>query len=491
MAGTREADRIGVTGTRLLRGVAATCTAVAALVAPVGLQAPGLRLPGGPSGDPAGVAYADQIPSGITATTVTVTTGQSSGDASTTSTTTAGSGGSSDTLPPATPGPPPPEEEAPVPTSIPPLAPVNSDEAGRARAQAELATAQRTLKTAQATEKRSARALVPLHQRFVDADTKVALLSLADGRAAADLEAARDRMKRLAVAGYVTGSAAPVDYLLRATDPQDLVRRNTLVKSATEARKHAADGLGVAKRAASQELEDAIAARDVAAAAYQQADAQHTSDAAVVALVQQDIDNKRLLLDLVTAAAPVDPSDIPRLFLDAYRNAAITMWRRAPACRVPWTAVAALGKIESNHGRYRDSQLALNGDVWPRILGIPLDGTRSAAIPDTDLGLLDGDPVWDRAVGPMQFIPSTWRNIGTDGNADGNADPNNAYDAALSTALYLCRAAPQGNLDTDEGALRQAYFSYNHSDAYVDLAITIKASYDAMADSLPAQPLPH
>ncbi|HEX2850134.1 MAG TPA: lytic transglycosylase domain-containing protein [Acidimicrobiales bacterium] len=368
---------------------------------------------------------------------------------------------------------------------------MGSDEAGRVRAQAELATAQRALRTAQATQRRSEKALEPLRQRLQDADNKVALLSLANGQAATDLVAARDRMKKLAVAGYVTGSAAPVDYLLRARDPQDLLRRNTLVKSATEARKHAVDGLDAAKRAVGQELEDAIAARDDAAAAFQQADTQATSDAAVVALLEQDIENKRLLLDLVTAAAPVDPSDIPRLFLDAYRNAAGTMWRRAPACRVPWTAVAALGKIESNHGRYRDSQLALNGDVWPRILGIPLDGTRSAAIPDTDMGVLDGDPTWDRAVGPMQFIPSTWKNIGIDGNADGIADPNNAYDAALSTALYLCRAAPQGNLDTDEAALRQAFFSYNHSDAYVDLAITIKASYDAMADALPASPVPH
>ncbi len=444
----------------------------------------------------AGAARADQIPS--TTTTPTLPELAPTGDpvgssttvAPTTSTTDVTATG--DTLPPATPGPPPPEEEAPAPTSVPQPPPLaDANDAGRARAQAELATAQRTLKAAQAVQARSVRAAAPLHQRLLGAQNRADLLSLANGQAAADLEAARQRMKRLAVAGYVTGSATPVDYLLRARDPEDLARRNTLVKSATQARRHAAEGLDAARHAVSQELEDALAARDAAAAAAAKADAQATSDAAVVALLQADVDNKRLLLDLATAAAPVLPSDIPRLVLDAYRNAAAALWRRSPACRVPWTAVAALGRIESNHGRYRGAQMALNGDISPRILGIPLDGTRSASIPDTDMGVLDGDPVWDRAVGPMQFIPSTWARIGTDGNGDGVADPNNVYDAALSTALYLCRAAPQGNLDTDEGALRQAIFSYNHSDDYVALALATKATYDAMAASLPADPLPH
>ena len=479
MAGAPSADSTNVTRTRLRRGLAAIVITVTLLIG----AAP--------------ATLADQIPSSTTSpTTAPAGAAPSTGDAvppasSTVSTSPPAPGDVPATpLPPATPGPPPPEDEAPVPTSIPPLAPVGSDEAGRIRAQAELATAQRALRTAQATQRRSERAVAPLRQRLEQADDRVALLSLADGRAAADLVAARDRMKRLAVAGYVTGSAAPVDYLLRARDPQDLARRNTLVRSATEARKQAVDGFDAARRGVSRQLDEAIAARDDAAAAFEQADAQLSSDSAVVQLLQADIENKRLLLDLVTAAAPVAPSDIPRLFLDAYRSAAATMWRRSPACRVPWTALAALGRIESNHGRYRDSQLALNGDVWPRVLGIPLDGTRSATIPDSDLGLLDGDPVWDRAVGPMQFIPSTWARIGIDGNGDGNADPNNAYDAALSAALYLCRAAPQGNLDTDEAALRQAFFSYNHSDAYVELAVATKAGYDAMAASLPADPLP-
>jgi membrane-bound lytic murein transglycosylase B len=199
-------------------------------------------------------------------------------------------------------------------------------------------------------------------------------------------------------------------------------------------------------------------------------EAELTSANAVSSLLAFDVEEKRQLLDSATAAAPVDGTDIPRLFLDAYRRAAATMARRAPNCRVGWAAIAGIGKIESNHGRYRGAQFALNGDVFPRILGIPLDGTRSALITDTDGGLLDTDIEFDRAVGPMQFIPSTWSRIDEDGNGDGIRDPNNIYDAALGTAAYLCRAVPAGGLDTDDG-LRPAIFSYNHSDAYVEAVL--------------------
>ena len=75
-----------------------------------------------------------------------------------------------------------------------------------------------------------------------------------------------------------------------------------------------------------------------------------------------------------------------------------------------------------------------------------------------------GDPQWDHAVGPMQFIPSTWRTWGADGNGDGNADPNNIDDSAYTAALYLC--ASGADVSTGAGWTR-AIFSYNHSDDYV------------------------
>ena len=97
--------------------------------------------------------------------------------------------------------------------------------------------------------------------------------------------------------------------------------------------------------------------------------------------------------------------------------------------------------------------------------------TRSAAT----AGALDGDPAFDRAVGPMQFIPQTWSRFAADGNHDGLATPFNLYDATLAAARYLCRSS--GGLGEEPG-LRTAYFSYNHSDAYVDRVLSFARLYE-------------
>jgi hypothetical protein len=346
---------------------------------------------------------------------------------------------------------------------------------------AELKQSELALKQAKATAKKLDRQLAPLQRKLFAQQALMAERTEADRAAAADLVAARERVRKMAVAGYVHGgSGQPVDYLLRATDPADLERRNTLVRSATEVRASARRGVEAAREVANENLEVAVHTLEQAQRDYDQINAQVAATAAEIWRLDGEVGHRRQLVDLVTAAAPVGTTDIPRLFLDAYQRAAATMWRRVPTCRVQWTALAAIGKIESGHGRYRGAQLALNGDVYPRILGIPLDGTRSALIRDTDLGIYDLDTVYDRAVGPMQFIPSTWKRIDEDGNGDGVRDPNNAYDAALGAASYLCRAAPGGNLDTDEG-LRPALFSYNHSDAYVDTVLLFKSEITALA----------
>lgn len=82
-----------------------------------------------------------------------------------------------------------------------------------------------------------------------------------------------------------------------------------------------------------------------------------------------------------------------------------------------------------------------------------------ALILDTDDGVLDGDTEFDRAVGPMQFIPTTWDLFDADGNGDGETDPQNIYDAALASARYLC--ASTDTMTTEAGEQR-AYFAYNH-----------------------------
>jgi membrane-bound lytic murein transglycosylase B len=94
-------------------------------------------------------------------------------------------------------------------------------------------------------------------------------------------------------------------------------------------------------------------------------------------------------------------------------------------------------------------------------------------IGDTDGGAYDGDPVYDHAVGPMQFIPSTWRRWASDGNGDGRGDPNNIYDAALAAARYLCATGP---MRTDDD-MRRGFYSYNHSDAYVATVLNYAKGY--------------
>ena len=85
-----------------------------------------------------------------------------------------------------------------------------------------------------------------------------------------------------------------------------------------------------------------------------------------------------------------------------------------------------------------DAQILPNGDVTPPIRGVRLDGSNgNLEIVDSEAGL-DGDPVYARAMGPMQFIPETWRLYGVDANNDGVISPDNIDDAALSAAGYLC-----------------------------------------------------
>ncbi|MBM7503584.1 lytic transglycosylase domain-containing protein [Agromyces aurantiacus] len=172
-----------------------------------------------------------------------------------------------------------------------------------------------------------------------------------------------------------------------------------------------------------------------------------------------------------TAAA----TGIPARALSAYALAHVSIAQAEPECGIDWTTIAAIGAIESGHGSHGGSALDANGVATPAILGPALDGDGFAAISDTDDGALDGDTTWDRAVGPMQFIPSTWERWGIDANGDGVADPNQIDDAAHATALYLCASGPM----TSAEGWRAAVFSYNHDDDYVDEVARVANEYAA------------
>jgi len=140
--------------------------------------------------------------------------------------------------------------------------------------------------------------------------------------------------------------------------------------------------------------------------------------------------------DLAPASA-LAASGIPSTALIAYRNAAARVAQTMPGCGLGWPLLAAIGRVESDHGRFAGAVLHSDGLSTPPVIGIALDGHGTALIRDTDGGRLDGDTVYDRAVGPMQFIPSTWAGWGVDMNADGRADPFNIFDAAGAAADYL------------------------------------------------------
>ncbi|MFI6454264.1 lytic transglycosylase domain-containing protein [Streptosporangium amethystogenes] len=122
----------------------------------------------------------------------------------------------------------------------------------------------------------------------------------------------------------------------------------------------------------------------------------------------------------------------PGSYLELYRAS-------AGVCPgLSWTVLAAIGQVESSHGRN--------------------NGPSSAG-----------------AQGPMQFMPATWKAYGVDGDGDGVADIWSPYDAVPSAANYLCaNGAAQGGKK-----LEKAIWFYNHSWSYVSKVLAISRGYAA------------
>ncbi len=173
-------------------------------------------------------------------------------------------------------------------------------------------------------------------------------------------------------------------------------------------------------------------------------------------------------------AGDIGALGIPTMVLHAYQLAAAELAKEQPNCHLPWWLLAGIGHTESGHAE--SGRLYPDGTTRGRILGPVLDGTLAdnAVITDTDHGAYDGDPNYDRAVGPMQFIPSTWAHWGADGNHDGKKDPNNVFDATLAAGRYLC--ADGRNLATLPG-LTAAVLSYNHSQPYLATVLAWGLAY--------------
>lgn len=174
-----------------------------------------------------------------------------------------------------------------------------------------------------------------------------------------------------------------------------------------------------------------------------------------------------------------DHLGIPARVLAAYQRAEATTTHDDAGCHLRWWVLAGIGRIEASHAE--GGRLDVHGSAVPPIFGPVLNGQPGmAAVADTDGGRLDADPVWDRAVGPMQFLPGSWQVYGAGG------DPQNVDDAALAAARYLCAGgadlavAPQ---------LERAVFNYNHSDVYVADVLGWAHGYERGVTATPAPPL--
>ena len=181
-------------------------------------------------------------------------------------------------------------------------------------------------------------------------------------------------------------------------------------------------------------------------------------------------------------------NDVPEAALRAYHHAEKAMATANPDCQISWTLLAAIGRVESNHGRFGGSQLGADGVSRPEIRGPQLNGAGAfAAIRDSDNGAMDHDKAWDRAVGQMQFLPETWSAVARDGDGDGKMSPHDLDDSALASAVYLCGAG--GSLAHQAGMARAA-FRYNHSDYYVQLVLSFQSGYQTGVFAVPSPPPP-
>jgi hypothetical protein len=152
---------------------------------------------------------------------------------------------------------------------------------------------------------------------------------------------------------------------------------------------------------------------------------------------------------------------IPPVALAAYRTAAELLAQADASCNLPWNLVAAIGRVESDHGRVKGRTLGDDGSVTPPLFGP---------------AVRDGQFKGARPAGPFQFVPALWTSVGVDVDGDGRKDPHDVDDAATAAAVYLC--AGDGDLSTSPG-VTEALERYNPSQRYGAIVAEISDIYAA------------
>ena len=173
-------------------------------------------------------------------------------------------------------------------------------------------------------------------------------------------------------------------------------------------------------------------------------------------------------------------ADIPSPALAAYQRAATVINTADDKCHLDWALVAALGKVLSDHGRADGSELDDQGVARPAVVGRRLTGRHGTQrVDDSDAGVLDRDPRFDRAVGPLQLLPAVWSVVGVDGDSNGRRNPQDVDDAALSAAVFLCA----GPGDLRNASQRRSEIKRFHPGAdYAKSVLGVRAAYlDAQA----------
>jgi hypothetical protein len=147
--------------------------------------------------------------------------------------------------------------------------------------------------------------------------------------------------------------------------------------------------------------------------------------------------------------APGSVDDIPSEYLSAYVASAARFELGSDG----WSYLAAIGKVESDHGR------------------------------STAPGVSSGQNTHGCCAGPMQIHNgfgtggATWGAYRVDGDADGKMDIYSPADAVATGARYLQASGAPGDW-------RKAVFAYNHDDAYVDRVLQQATAYrDAASQS--------
>ncbi len=312
----------------------------------------------------------------------------------------------------------------------------------------------------------AAEARVPqLSQALVDADAVVAKLTGSIGSERALASELVVKARKQAIGAYVRSDATAEIYALATVIAQEKTQDGAWSLGLMQTvNRHTIDIMKAARQRGSQaskELTAALTKRELARIAVVNA----TKDATAIRVQAGTVATK--LTVTVAAQAPLTLDGMTTVAYDAYRRSAVALGAERSTCGLRWELLAAIGRTESGHGMGR---LDTNGNALPPILGISIGR-------DTDGGAIDGTAERDHAVGPMQFIPSTWKLYGADGNSDGKVDINNIYDESLAAGRYLCVAAGNLTLNTKDGVTR-AILAYNPNQEYLR---TVGGRFEALA----------